>query len=178
MTCRRLSTYFRLRQGNVWDHRFPNEKDHFKSQEQKDRQLGLWRRNAEMLQEYKGGSSALEVSKKHGLSLHWTKGLLEREELLQDYLSSIPEKKVIVSDLGPFRSRTGRCLSYENLLHLTIEEFYQSQNARSLLAIPNFGYKSLREIALCLKEEGYDIAKFTRPVGYGAITDINRPALS
>ena len=173
MTCRRLSTYFRLRQGNVWDHRFPNEKDHFKSQEQKDRQLGLRRRNAEMLQEYKGGSSALEVSKKHGLSLHWTKGLLEREELLQDYLSSIPEKKVTVSDLGPFRSRTGRCLSYANLLRLTIEEFYQSQNARSLLAIPNFGYKSLREIALCLKEEGYDIAKFTRPVG-GAV----RPALS
>ena len=150
-------------QEKVWDHRFPNEKDHFKSQKQKDQQLGLWKRNADMLQEYKGGSSALEVSKKHGLSLLWTKGLLEREELLQDYLSSIPEKKVTVSDLGPFRFRTGRCLSYANLLCLTIEEFYQSQNAQSLLVLPNFGYKSLHEIAMCLKEEGYDIAKFTLP---------------
>jgi hypothetical protein len=98
MTCRRLSTYFRLRQGNVWDHRFPNEKDHFKSQEQKDRQLGLWRRNAEMLQEYKGGSSALEVSKKHGLSLHWTKGLLEKH--VQTFGAPCPRR----SCNGPSRS--------------------------------------------------------------------------
>lgn len=145
----------------VWDYRFPNEKDHYKSQKQKDKYLENWKRNATMLKEYKEGSSALDLSKKYSLSLNWTKAILKREELLQFYLSSIPKEKVIVSDLGPFRSRTGMCLANENLIHLPIEEFYRSQNAQSLLRIPNFGRKSLREIALCLKEEGYDISKFT-----------------
>ena len=145
----------------VWDYRFPNEKDHFKSQKQKDECLGLWKRNATMLKKHKEGSSASKLSEEYGLSLNWTKAILKREELLQSYLSSIPKEKVTVSDLGPFRLRTGRCLENENLLHLPIEEFYRSQNAQSLLRIPNFGKKSLREIALCLNEEGYDISKFT-----------------
>ncbi len=145
----------------VWDYRFPNEKDHYKSQKQKDKYLENWKRNATMLKEYKEGSSALDLSKKHSLSLNWTKAILKREKFLQSCLSSIPKEKVTVSDLGPFRWRTGRCLANENLTHLPIEEFYRSQNARSLLRIPNFGRKSLREIALCLKEEGYDISKFT-----------------
>lgn len=145
----------------VWDYRFPNEKDHYKSQKQKDKYLENWKRNATMLKEHKKGSSALDLSKKHSLSLNWTKAILKREKFLQSCLSSIPKEKVTVSDLGPFRWRTGRCLANENLTHLPIEEFYRSQNARSLLRIPNFGRKSLREIALCLKEEGYDISKFT-----------------
>ena len=154
---------YKMQRNYVWDHRFPNEKDHFKSGEQKEKQLRIWKRNARILQEYREGSSALNLSKKYGLSLHWTKVILEREECLQSYLSSIPKEKVTMSDLGPFRFRTGRCLANENLLHLPIEEFYQSQNARSLLGIPNFGKKSLHEIALCLKQEGYDITRFTLP---------------
>ena len=82
----------------VWDYRFPNEKDHYKSQKQKDKQLGIWRRNARILQEYREGLSALNLSKKYGLSLHWTKVILAREERLQNYLSSIPKEKVTVSD--------------------------------------------------------------------------------
>jgi DNA-directed RNA polymerase alpha subunit len=147
----------------VWDYRFPNEKDRFKSQKQKDKYIGLWKRNATMLKKHKEGSSALKLSKEYGLSLHWTKVVLAREDKLQNCLSNLPKEKVTVSDLGPFRFRTGRCLRNENLLHLPIEEFYRSQNARSLLGIPNFGVKSLREIALCLEEEGYDISKFTLP---------------
>ena len=147
----------------VWDYRFPNEKDHFKSQKQKDKYLELWKRNATMLKKHKEGSSALKLSEEYGLSLPRTKVILAREERLQSCLSSVPKEKVTVSDLGPFRFRTGKCLKNENLLHLPIEEFYQSQNAQSLLKIPNFGKKSLHEIALCLKEEGYDISKFTLP---------------
>jgi hypothetical protein len=147
----------------VWDHRFPNEKDHFKSEEQKKAQLRIWKRNEEMLQEYREGSSVLSLSEKHGLSVHWTKVILKREDRLQSALSSIPKKKVTVSDMGPFRWRTGSCLANENLIHMTIEEFYKTQNAKSLLMLPNFGTKSLHEIAVCLKQEGYDIAKFTLP---------------
>jgi hypothetical protein len=167
----------------IWDHRFPNEKDHFKSEKQKKKQLQKWRRNETMLREYREGLSILDLSKKYGLSEHWTKLVLKREGRLQDVLSSIPSKKVTIADLGPFSWRTTRCLSHgrrrcerkaaieafvareywtvnDNLLNLTIEEFYQSQNARSLLQLPNFGIKSLHEIALCLNREGYDIAKF------------------
>ena len=152
-----------MRRDYVWDHRIPNEKDHFESEEQKEAQLRIWKRNAEMLQEYREGSSVLSLSEKHGLSVHWTKIVLKREERLQSALSSIPKKKVTVLAMGPFRVRTGGCLMNENLIHLPIEEFYKEQNAESLLRLPNFGRKSLHEIAVCLKQEGYDIAKFTLP---------------
>jgi DNA-directed RNA polymerase alpha subunit len=137
-----------MRRDYVWDHRI---------------QLRIWKRNAEMLQEHREGSSVLSLSEKHGLSVHWTKIVLKREERLQSALSSIPKKKVTVLDMGPFRVRTGGCLARENLIYLPIEEFYKEQNAESLLRLPLFGKKSLHEIAVCLKQEGYDIAKFTLP---------------
>ena len=146
----------------VCDHRFPKN-DLFHSKKQKEKQLRGWERNAGMLEEYREGSSVLNISKKYGLSRQRTYIILKREECLQSVLSSIPKKKVVMLDFGPFRWRTESCLENENLLHLPIEEFYQSQNARSLLRIPNFGRKSLHEITLCLKEEGYDIAKFILP---------------
>lgn len=139
--------------GKMWDYRYPRE-------ENKTKRL---RRNEYMFKAYKKGSSYEELSKKYKLSINWTRIILAREERLHVYLANLPEKKVVVSDMGPFSFRLLGCLTYGNLLHLTIEEFYQSQDAQSLLRIPNFGNKSLHEIALCLKREGYDITKFTRP---------------
>jgi DNA-directed RNA polymerase alpha subunit len=165
----------------VWDHRFPNEKDHFMSKEQKEKLLRIWKRNERMLQEHREGSSALDLSRKHGLSVNWTRLILKREKLLQQALSSAPKEKVTVSDIGPFRYRTRRCLENDNLLHMPIEEFYQSQNAQSLLRIPNFGKRSLHEIAMCLKQEGYDIARFTLPqpssswIGKDPVQYLKRP---
>ena len=137
----------------VWDYRHPREKN----------QTKRWRRNEYMFKAYKKGSSYEELSKKYNLSINWTRIIVAREKRLHVYLADLPDKKVVVSDMGPFSFRLLGCLTYENLIYLTIEEFYQSQDAQSLLRIPNFGNKSLHEIALCLKREGYDITKFTRP---------------
>jgi hypothetical protein len=117
-------------------------------------------RNSEMHQQHQEGRSVEELAKKYGLSKVWTKKLLEREKELQEIIKNIPEKKITMADLGPFRPRTGQCLANENLLHLTIAEFLRTQTAWHLLGVPNFGKKSLKEIVVTLQTEGYDTSKF------------------
>lgn len=117
-------------------------------------------RNSEMHQQHQEGRSVEALAKKYGLSKVWTKKLLEREKELQEIIKNIPEKKITMFDLGPFRPRTGQCLANENLLHLTIAEFLRTQTAWRLLGLPNFGKKSLKEIVVTLQTEGYDTSKF------------------
>jgi hypothetical protein len=117
-------------------------------------------RNSEMHQQHQEGRSVDALAKKYGLSKVWTKKLLEREKELQEIIKNIPEKKITMADLGPFRPRTGQCLANENLLHLTIAEFLRTQTAWRLLGLPNFGKKSLKEIVVTLQTEGYDTSKF------------------
>ena len=134
--------------GYVWDHRYAI---HTK---------GTLKRNEEMLEQYREGSSIAFLAEKYGLSKYWTKKVLAREVNLQDVLKNIPEKKVYMADLGPFLPSTGRCLAYSNLLYMTIEEFHRTQDAQSLLKLPNFSHKSLSHIVVALRSEGYDTSKY------------------
>lgn len=148
----------------IWDHRFPDEKDRYKSKRQKDGQLQRWKRNGEILREHNEGLTVSDLSKKYGLSRQHTARIVDQERILQEVLSSIPSKKVTMRDLGPFLFRTRHVLLSEDLFHMPIEKFYQTQDAASLLERPLLGRKILREIALCLKSEGFDITKYE---GYG-----------
>jgi lambda repressor-like predicted transcriptional regulator len=148
----------------IWAHRFPDERDYSggcrKSKSQKDRQLQTWKRNDEILRGRNEGLTVSDLSKRYGLSRQYMYRIVDRERYLQEVLSSVPSKKVTMRDLGPFRRGARNLLLREDLFDLPIEKFYQTEDAASLRARPLCGRGVLREIAFCLKSEGFDITKY------------------